>query len=113
GCCATRWTDRRRAPPARGVRRFAPPPSRSPPMPSTRRRAMFPIFLATLLAGLAGCQGNAASLAFDGAAAQAAGVDEFALRSQAFADGQPIPLRHSAYGDDLSPPLAWSAVEGA
>ena len=82
-------------------------------MPSTRRRAMFSISLATLLAGLAGCQGNAASLAFDGAAAQAAGVDEFALRSQAFADGQPIPLRHSAYGDDLSPPLAWAAVNGA
>jgi Raf kinase inhibitor-like YbhB/YbcL family protein len=66
-----------------------------------------------MFAGLAACQGGDASLAFDGSAAQAAGVDEFALRSQAFADGQPIPLRYSAYGDDMSLPLAWDAVERA
>ena len=32
------------------------------------------------------------------------------LSSSAFADGRPIPRRHSCEGEDLSPPLAWSAV---
>jgi Raf kinase inhibitor-like YbhB/YbcL family protein len=32
----------------------------------------------------------------------------FQLRSPAFADGAPVPLRHTCEGDDLSPPLAWS-----
>ena len=30
------------------------------------------------------------------------------LTSTAFQNGQPIPKRHTADGDDLSPPLAWS-----
>jgi Raf kinase inhibitor-like YbhB/YbcL family protein len=32
----------------------------------------------------------------------------FSLRSDAFADGQPIPARHTCEGDDLSPALAWT-----
>lgn len=32
------------------------------------------------------------------------------LTSSAFADGQPIPRRHSCEGEDLSPPLAWTEV---
>ena len=32
------------------------------------------------------------------------------LTSSAFADGQPIPVRYTADGDKLSPPLAWSGV---
>jgi Raf kinase inhibitor-like YbhB/YbcL family protein len=36
-----------------------------------------------------------------------------AVASPAFADGARIPARHSAYGANLSPPLAWSAVSGA
>jgi Raf kinase inhibitor-like YbhB/YbcL family protein len=36
------------------------------------------------------------------------------LASSAFADGQPIPRRHSCEGEDLSPPLSWTDVpEGA
>jgi len=36
------------------------------------------------------------------------------LTSSAFADGQPIPQRHSCEGEDLSPPLSWTDVpEGA
>ncbi len=31
------------------------------------------------------------------------------LTSSAFADGTAIPRRHTCDGDDLSPPLAWSA----
>ncbi|HXY36195.1 MAG TPA: YbhB/YbcL family Raf kinase inhibitor-like protein [Planctomycetaceae bacterium] len=31
-----------------------------------------------------------------------------AITSSAFADGQPIPKKHTEDGDDLSPPLAWS-----
>jgi Raf kinase inhibitor-like YbhB/YbcL family protein len=32
----------------------------------------------------------------------------FILRSSAFADGQPIPRRHTGDGEDLSPPLSWT-----
>ena len=32
------------------------------------------------------------------------------LESSAFADGSPIPKKHTADGPDLSPPLAWSDV---
>lgn len=32
------------------------------------------------------------------------------LTSSAFADGEPIPPRHSCEGEDLSPPLAWTDV---
>jgi Raf kinase inhibitor-like YbhB/YbcL family protein len=32
------------------------------------------------------------------------------LESSAFADGQPIPRRHTCEGEDLSPPLAWTDV---
>lgn len=32
------------------------------------------------------------------------------LHSPAFADGDPIPSRHTADGPDLSPPLQWSGV---
>jgi len=31
------------------------------------------------------------------------------LTSAAFADGEPIPARHTCDGDDVSPPLAWTA----
>jgi Raf kinase inhibitor-like YbhB/YbcL family protein len=30
------------------------------------------------------------------------------IRSDAFAEGQPIPRRHTEDGEDLSPPLTWS-----
>jgi Raf kinase inhibitor-like YbhB/YbcL family protein len=30
------------------------------------------------------------------------------LTSSAFADGEPIPARHTCDGDDVSPPLAWT-----
>jgi Raf kinase inhibitor-like YbhB/YbcL family protein len=32
------------------------------------------------------------------------------LRSAAFADGQPIPRRHTGDGEDLSPPLSWTGL---
>jgi Raf kinase inhibitor-like YbhB/YbcL family protein len=32
------------------------------------------------------------------------------LRSAAFADGQPIPRRHTGDGEDLSPPLSWTGI---
>ena len=36
------------------------------------------------------------------------------LRSPAFADGEPIPARHTRDGEDVSPELQWSDVpEGA
>jgi Raf kinase inhibitor-like YbhB/YbcL family protein len=35
------------------------------------------------------------------------------LTSPAFAAGAPIPARYSAYGENRSPPLRWTAVAGA
>jgi Raf kinase inhibitor-like YbhB/YbcL family protein len=32
------------------------------------------------------------------------------VTSAAFADGQPIPLRHSAYGENVSPAISWSGA---
>ncbi len=37
-------------------------------------------------------------------------MTELSLRSAAFADGEPIPRRHTCEGEDLSPPLSWSGV---
>lgn len=34
----------------------------------------------------------------------------FTLTSSAFEDGQPIPVKYTADGEDVSPPLAWSGV---
>ena len=83
-------------------------------MNRTPRRTILPIALASLLAVIApGCQGDGAALAFDSPDTQAASAAAFELRSPAFADGQPIAARHSAYGEDISPALAWQPVEGA
>lgn len=43
-------------------------------------------------------------------AAAAGQVDRIDLRSPAFEAGGEIPLRHSAYGDNISPELAWSGL---
>lgn len=82
-------------------------------MASTRRQAMRSIALAAVLASLAACQGDVATLAFDRPDMQAADAGALALQSPVFADGRQIPGRYSAYGDDVSPPLAWQAVPGA
>lgn len=81
-------------------------------MASMRSRSFLPAALASLLVAVTGCRGERLS-AYDLPETQASGTAVMALASPAFADGQPIPLRHSAYGDDVSPPLAWDPVEGA
>lgn len=58
-------------------------------------------------------QGHGVPLAFDRPETGATGDGSLALQSDAFADGQPIPERYSDYGEGVSPPLAWQAVEGA
>lgn len=40
--------------------------------------------------------------------AQAPGSGEIVLTSSAFEAGAPIPLRHSAYGENVSPAFSWS-----
>jgi phosphatidylethanolamine-binding protein (PEBP) family uncharacterized protein len=37
-------------------------------------------------------------------------VADFALQSSTFDHGGQIPRRHSCEGEDLSPPLSWSAA---
>jgi phosphatidylethanolamine-binding protein (PEBP) family uncharacterized protein len=50
---------------------------------------------------LGGCGGSDASSAPTG---------HIAVRSPAFADGQPIPAAYTCTGKEISPPLAWSGV---
>lgn len=40
----------------------------------------------------------------------AAQTSQMSLTSSAFEDGAPIPLRNSAYGENISPALSWSGV---
>jgi Raf kinase inhibitor-like YbhB/YbcL family protein len=35
---------------------------------------------------------------------------DLTLTSSAFADRSPIPIRHTAYGDNISPAFSWSSV---
>jgi Raf kinase inhibitor-like YbhB/YbcL family protein len=82
-------------------------------MAPMRPRGTLAIVLAAVLSGLAACQGDAATLAFERPDMQSAEASAMALRSPAFAHGQPIPERYGAYGEDVSPPLSWEPVEGA
>lgn len=75
------------------------------------RRLPMLAFVSLLLA-VGGCRGER-TIAFDSPATQASGTAAATLGSPAFADGQPIPARHSAYADDVSPPLSWVPVDGA
>jgi Raf kinase inhibitor-like YbhB/YbcL family protein len=43
-------------------------------------------------------------------AAEASGKGTMQLSSTAFAEGQPIPARHTCDGDNVSPALMWSGV---
>lgn len=55
----------------------------------------------------------AAAAVFIPATPALAQVAELTITSPAFSDGEAIPLRNSAYGDNISPELAWSgAPEG-
>lgn len=67
--------------------------------------------LASLLL-VVGCRGER-TIAFDSPSTRASGSAATTLVSPAFTDGQPIPARHSAYADDVSPPLSWAPVDGA
>ena len=37
-------------------------------------------------------------------------VEQFQLRTEAFNEGDPLPLDYSCDGEDISPPLSWSGV---
>jgi len=56
---------------------------------------------------------RAAGLAGEEVTARPAGAGSFRLESTAFANGQPIPAKHTADGRDVSPPLAWSGAPAA
>ena len=77
------------------------------------QRSAFLITLALVAANVAACRAGDTPVAFERAETAAATAAALTLESAAFADGQPIPLRYSAYGDDVSPPLAWQPVAGA
>ena len=58
-------------------------------------------------------KGHGVPLALQRGETRASGHAAPTLASPAFAEGAPIPLRYSDYGEGVSPPLAWQAVEGA
>lgn len=58
------------------------------------------LILATLLAVSAGCGDTSPDAASDEYAS-------FVLRSPAFADGDPIPVKYTCDGGEMSPPLEW------
>lgn len=58
-------------------------------------------------------QGHGVPLAFDRPETRHRTGSAAAALSQAFAEGQAIPQRHSEYGEGVSPPLRWDAVDGA
>ena len=69
-----------------------------------------------LLAGLlllpVACSGaQAGPLAYERSETQTAA--KIALTSEAFEPGAAIPVHFSAYGDDVSPPLAWTGAPAA
>jgi len=66
------------------------------------------LVLALVLAWIGGCQKGE-----DDSSAGGGGGKSIRVTSTAFADNQPIPLKYSKYGDNLSPPLAWSGVPDA
>jgi Raf kinase inhibitor-like YbhB/YbcL family protein len=49
-------------------------------------------------------------LAFDPEADMLETIMALAITSAAFADGGPIPARHTCQGEDVSPSLAWTAL---
>jgi Raf kinase inhibitor-like YbhB/YbcL family protein len=73
------------------------------------------LILATILLGSTGCPSEAGrpgdarttSSASSPTGAQAMTIT---LTSTAFKEGQPIPVKHTGEGEDLSPPLAWTGV---
>ncbi|MEN1928404.1 YbhB/YbcL family Raf kinase inhibitor-like protein [Luteimonas sp. MJ204] len=82
-------------------------------MATLLQRSIFMTTLALVATSFAACGAGESPVAFERAETRTATAAALALQSQAFADGQPIPTRYSAYGDDVSPPLAWQPVEGA
>lgn len=55
----------------------------------------------------------AATILLLAAPALAAAAQSLQVTSPAFASGEAIPLRYSAYGDNNRPPISWTPVRGA
>ncbi len=61
--------------------------------------------VAGLMAACCGCERSVSDRARKGAVPMS-----IVLTSQAFADGQPIPVKYTGEGDDISPPLHWDGA---
>jgi Raf kinase inhibitor-like YbhB/YbcL family protein len=64
--------------------------------------------VAVLKAVRLGTLGSVAAMALLSVTTAWAQAPAFALQSPAFKEGEAIPLKHSAYGDNVSPALSWS-----
>ena len=65
--------------------------------------------MASTLIALAGCRSEATGPQ-QGGAGKDQSTAKVAVTSTAFTQGQPIPKKYTAYGDDVSPPLSWSGL---
>ena len=72
------------------------------------RRPYFGLLLAILVL-LTGCREQGSESA-PVASAQDSGGSEMRVTSDAFKDGQPIPVEYTGTGEDVSPPLAWRGL---
>jgi Raf kinase inhibitor-like YbhB/YbcL family protein len=77
----------------------------------TIRRLHLPLLAGalTLLAACSSSGGSGGGAATTAASSGQAPKSTMTVTSPAFADGAPIPVRYTCKGDNLSPPLRWSA----
>jgi Raf kinase inhibitor-like YbhB/YbcL family protein len=95
------------------VREACAEPSRERPpvtaaIVSRWRAGLCPALVAVAVVG-AGCDGDEGALPPEprGGVAPAAAIE---VRSDAFGEGEPIPVSYTCDGEDVSPPLVWSGV---
>ena len=75
---------------------------------------MIRVLFFLLIAGLAACTGTTLSAPSPTPEEpQEVAKVAFTLTSSAFAEGEPIPVRYTCQGEDVSPPLAWQNAPAA
>jgi Raf kinase inhibitor-like YbhB/YbcL family protein len=62
---------------------------------------------------LTGCGNNSAGQGPSSTSPKATGADSLTITSPAFSDGGPIPVPFTCHGDNMTPPLQWSAPSDA
>jgi Raf kinase inhibitor-like YbhB/YbcL family protein len=74
------------------------------------RRSMLALAIVFALAACGGDDDDASDTTTSSPGGTTAKPVDFQLRSPAFADGQPIPVRFTCDGENVSPPLVWAGA---